>query len=75
MPNSDELCRDSYEEFMSSFHVPSPSGMLNICALALHWLDLADSGGWDGRCIINWFTMSGVVDIDYDSPGSEELFK
>lgn len=49
--------------------------MLNICALAFHWLDLADSGGWEGRCIINWFTISGVVDIDYDSPGSGELSK
>lgn len=51
--------------------------MLNISALAFYWPDLADSVGvgGGGGCVINWFTLSGIVDIDYYSPGSGELSK
>ena len=62
--------------------------MKNACHLSMypHYLGcqtfvLWQSTGWTWqtfvgvKCIINWFTLSGVVDIDYYSPGSGELCK
>lgn len=63
--------------------------MNNSCRLSMYHHHLGcqtfvlwHSTGWTLQslmlvrgCIINWFTLSGVVDIDYYSPGSGELSK